>query len=159
MFAQKCGKMESNMSDYLNGKKVPGDRVRRSCLKNIARSEFGWPIEAEREIQQLGDGLAMPSCGGIYILYDSGGNVLYIGKATNLRNEVRVALGNPVPVGLRFGADLSKKKPKLRDLAGYVSLYLISDAFLRHNVEALLLRVFANQTHNSNVGKFKVYPQ
>ena len=159
-FARKCGKNESNISDYLNGKRVPGNRVLRNCLDNIAQSELGWPIEAEREIRQLAGGPAMPTSGGVYILYDSGGNVLYIGKATNLRSEVKVALGRAVPVGLRLGADLSKKvHPKLEELAACVSLYLISDGLLRHNVEALLLRVFPNQTHNLNVGRFKIHPQ
>ena len=154
-FARRCDKKEPNISDYLNAKKTPGDRVLRSCLHNIARSTFGWRIEAEREIQHIRRAPAMPTAGGVYVLYDSGGNVLYVGKASNLRSEVRVALNKPVPIGLRVGPDLVKKQPKLEELATYVSLYLIDDGLLRHNVEALLLRVFVNQTHNSNIGKFK----
>ena len=85
--------------------------------------------------------------------------MLYIGKATNLKSEVDQALRKPVPlgerVGLMFGPNLTKRKPTLRDLARYVSLYLIRDGGLRHNVEALLLRIFANQTYNSAIGNFK----
>ena len=108
-FVRRCGKNESNISDYLNGKKVPGNGVLGNCLDNIAQSELGWPIEAEREIQQLAGGPAIPTSGGVYILYDSGGNVLYIGKATNLRSEVKVALGRAVPVGLRLGPISARK--------------------------------------------------
>ena len=154
-FAHLCGKTPSNISAYLKGSKIPGDRVLKGCFENIAVSRFAWPIEPEREILSIDDDSPMPTSGGVYVLYDSGGNVLYIGKATNLRSEVKVALRKPVPVGLRVGTELRKTRPALQDLTSYVSLYLIDDARLRHNVEALLLRVFANQTHNANIGRFK----
>ena len=155
-FAGLCGKQEANISAYLNGSSTPGDRVLRSCLENIILS---WRIEPEREIQPIEGAKPMPDSGGVYILYDSGGNVLYIGKAKDLSTEVKLSLRKPIPpgerVGLRFGPNLTRKKPTLRDLAHYVSLYLISDGGLRHNVEALLLRVFANQTYNSAIGHFR----
>lgn len=50
---------------------------------------------------------------------------------------------------------MRKVKPTIWDLATYFSLYQIDNAQLPHNVEALLIRVFINQTHNSNIGKFK----
>ena len=45
-------------------------------------------------------------------------------------------------------------KPIIRDLARYMSLYEIDDAPLRHNIEALLICAFINQTHNRNIGRF-----
>jgi hypothetical protein len=89
------------------------------------------------------------------VLYDSGAQVLYIGKATSLRSEVRQTLGRAVPVGLRIGPTLKKKRPKIKDLATHLSLYQIDSPRLRHNTEVMLLRVFANQTHNTNIGNFK----
>ena len=71
------------------------------------------------------------------------------------RAEVRQALGRKIPVGIRVGPRLQVKKPKMRDLAHRLSLYEVASPRVRHNVEALLLRVFANQTHNSNKGNFK----
>ena len=50
---------------------------------------------------------------------------------------------------------MNKIKPRIKDLARYLSMYEIENARLRHNIEALLLRVFINQTHNSNIGKFR----
>ena len=155
-FAFLCGKQETNISAYLNGSITPGDRVLRSCLDNIIHC---WRIEPEREIQPIKEAKPMPDSSGVYVLYDSGGHVLYIGKAKNLKTEVNQTLRKLVPpsdrVGLRFGPDLKKKKRTLRNLVHYVSLYRIGNADFRHNVEALLLRIFANQTYNSSIGKLR----
>ena len=50
---------------------------------------------------------------------------------------------------------MRKSKPTVWNLASYMSLYEINNSRLRHNIEALLIRVFINQTHNSNIAKFK----
>ena len=55
---------------------------------------------------------------------------------------------------MRFGPKMNRKRPQIRELATYLSLYEIESRRLRHNVEALLIRVFINQTHNSNIGHF-----
>ena len=46
-------------------------------------------------------------------------------------------------------------RPTIRDLAAYVSRYKIDNSEIPHNVEALLIRVLINETHNGNMGKFK----
>ena len=81
-------------------------------------------------------------------------NVLYVGKASNFRNEVWQTLARPIPVGMRFGPKMNRKRPQIWELTTYLSLYEIESRRLRHNVEALLIRAFINQTHNSNIGHF-----
>ena len=61
-----------------------------------------------------------------------------------------------MPINVEF---LNKLKAisgveQIWELAMYLSLYEIESRRLRHNVEALLIRVFINQTHNSNIGHF-----
>lgn len=149
-FARLCGKAEGNMSKYLSGKVAPGDRVLQSCIRNIARASITW--EAEREGKPLGRA-RLPTIAGIYILYDSGGNVVYIGKASDFSLEVNVALNKTTT--LRVGPKLARRSIKLKEIATHVSLYMVEDPTTRHNLEALLLRVFANQTHNVNIGKIR----
>ena len=151
-FALKCEKTPSNMHAYLEGKSKPGDAVLRDC----ARNAFVWQIKPLGEVVAIAKKpRALPTCKGVYVLYDSAGNVLYIGQAKNFRTEVDQTLRRKIPVGMRFGPSLDKTKPNISDLATHLSLYEIENAELRHNVEALLLRVFINQTHNSNIGRFK----
>ena len=96
----------------------------------------------------------VPTDAGIYVIYDSAGSVLYVGKATNLRAEVRQTLRRQIPVGVRLGPHLRKTRPLIRDLAARLSLFAVPSSRVRHNLEALLLRVFVNQTHNTNIGTF-----
>lgn len=130
--------------------------LRDRVLDSAAAGLFGEEIKAYREVEEIGElQRDLPTFGGVYILYDSAGNVLYIGKAKSFRVEVWAALGRQIPVGMRFGPDMKKVRPTIWDLACYHSLYQIDNERLRHNVEALLIRVFINQTHNSNIGRFK----
>ncbi len=148
-FARACGKKQANVASYLSGAKVPGDKV----LASAARHLFEWDIQGDLEVEPVPKNLnGLPDDPGIYVLYDSGGNVLYLGKATSFRTEVRQALGRHIPGGIRLGPKLKKTRPLLKDLATHLSLYRIGSARARHNIEALLLRVFVNQTHNSNIG-------
>lgn len=91
----------------------------------------------------------------MYILYDSAANVLYIGKARSFRAEVWQTLSRNIPVGMRFGPDMRSNPVVFRELASYMSLYRIDNARLRHNIEALLIRVFINQVHNRRIGEFR----
>jgi hypothetical protein len=150
-FAKACKKTHANISAYLKGKKSPGKKVLKSCLENI----YGWEVKSLMELEPLPNKLSsLPEDPGIYIIYDSGGQALYLGKATNLRSELQQTLRRPIPVGLRFGSKLRKTRPKIKELTKYISLYAIPSKKIRHNFEVLLLRVFANQTHNSNIGNF-----
>jgi transcriptional regulator with XRE-family HTH domain len=151
-FAKACGKKPSNMSKYLAGQLQPSKKVLTSCVRNV----FEWAVEPLKEIQPVPKNLNdLPKKSGMYILYDSAGGILYIGKATNFRAEIKQTLARRLPEPLRFGPKLTKRRPYLREVASRLSLYEILSARLRHNVEAMFLRAVANQTHNSNIGKAK----
>lgn len=182
-FALMCGKRPPNMANYLNGRVKPGDRVLRDCLLNstisrifenppdnnpgfakkakrlrndVLGSVFEWEIRPLCEIESIPESQSeLPKSGGVYILYDSAANVLYIGKATSFRAEVWQTLGRNIPIGMRFGPDMRSNRVVFEKLASHMSLYQIDNKQLRHNIEALLIRVFINQTHNSNIAKFK----
>ena len=183
-FARLCGQTQPNMSNYLNGNAKPGIRALEGCLLNAAISRVFdnppdpttrlgkkaralrsrivstffaqevvpyWEIEPVPEQQR-----DLPRSAGVYVLYDSGANVLYVGQAKNFRAEVWSALDRKIPAGMHFGCSRLKKTPKtFWDLTHHVSLYEIKNAVLRHNIEALLIRVFINQTHNRKLGRFK----
>jgi hypothetical protein len=151
-FARACGKQTPNMSNCLSGTITPQASFLKSCVTHLSE----WSVHPVMEIQSIPPNLnSLPDAPGIYVIYDSGAQVLYIGKATSFRAEVRQTLGRSIPVGVRLGPSLKKKRPKIRTLATHLSLYQIDSARLRHNIEVLLLRVFANQTHNSNIGNLR----
>lgn len=152
-FAKACGKKTPNMRCYLRGTLQPGDSVLRSAVTHLGE----WSVRSLSELQRIPSSIkSLPTDPGLYILFDSGGQVLYLGKATNLRAEVRQTLNRSVPVSIRFAPHLQNNSyPKLKALATHMSLYVVRSPRLRHNLEALLLRTFANQTHNQNFGRFK----
>ncbi len=131
-------------------------KIRNDVLSSTISNLFGQEIQSLKEVEPIPKNRnELPKSGGVYIFYDSAANVLYIGKATSFRAEVWQTLGRNIPVGMRFGPDMTRSEPVIRKLASYMSLYRIDSADLRHNIEALLIRVFINQTHNSNIAKFK----
>jgi len=150
-FARACGQTQGNISNYLRGRLVPKKRVLSSCLHNLMASQV-YPICEICKIPPSQSEISTSS--GIYIIFDSAGNAIYIGKAKNFRTEVWQTLNRSIPVPIRLGPKLRKKKPQIRELAFYYSLYEVDNAMLRHNLEALILRVFANHTHNTNLGSF-----
>lgn len=152
-FAKACGKKTPNMSNYLNGSLKPGDSVLRTSVTHLSE----WWVQPLRELDRIQKNLnELPIDPGIYVLFDSASQILYLGKATNLRAEVRQALNRTVPVSIRFAPHLNEKThPKLKRLATHLSLYAVPSSRLRHNLEALLLRVVANQSHNQNFGHFR----
>lgn len=132
-------------------------RIRDDVLSSTISNLFGQEIQSLKEVEPIPKNRnELPESGGVYILYDSAANVLYIGKATSFRAEVWQTLGRNIPVGMRFGPDMRKSKPVIRKLASYMSLYQIDNRQLRRNIEALLIRVFINQTHNSNIARFQI---
>ena len=131
--------------------------IRNDVLSSTISNLFGQEIQSLKEVEPIPKNRnELPESGGVYILYDSAANVLYIGKATSFRAEVWQTLGRNIPVGMRFGPDMRKSKPVIRKLASYMSLYQIDNRQLRRNIEALLIRVFINQTHNSNIARFQI---
>jgi hypothetical protein len=156
--AKACKKQPANMSGYINGSSRVGARVARSvweayCKWNCDTNNMSLfkPLLEINDISKV----TIPESAGVYMLYNSSAQVIYIGKAGNFKVEVAHTLKRKVPVALRMGPILKKQKPPIGLLARYISLYEIADPKMRANLEALLIRVSINHTHNSNLGHIK----
>lgn len=150
-FAKRLGKSTSNIYSYYNGLKVPGKKVLISALRNA----FEWEVAPIIEVAPI-DLRSLTNQPGVYCLYDSSGSIIYVGQATNLKQEVRQALHRKVNFPVRRGPNLSKKAhPKYREIATFMSAYEVPSPRMRHNLEALLLRTFPNQSHNNKMGNFE----
>src|SRR3972149_1268594 len=134
-FAKSLGKKTTNVSQYLAGTKKPGKRVLSAGLRTFAE----WRVTPILEVEPIPDPLtSIPQLPGIYALFDSGGNTLYVGQAKKLRTEINQTLNRKVNFVLRFSPALSRKqKPKYSRLAVRVSAYVVESKRLRHNLEAL----------------------
>jgi len=153
-FAKACDMQYTNMTQYLGGSKKVGRRAAASALAHFRES---WNVETFMEGELIPESLReLPVDPGVYVLYDSGGNVLYLGQAKNLQTEVRQALNRPANFAVRRGPKIAlKTKPKYGALAERMSAYVVKSPKLRHNLEALLLRAFPNQSHNNKMGNFR----
>lgn len=131
-------------------------RIRDDVLSSTISKLFGQEIQSLKEIEPIPKNRnKLPESGGVYILYDSAATVLYIGQAKSFRAEIRQTLKRNIPGGMRFGRDMRSNPVDFEELASYMSLYRIDNARLRHNIEALLIRVFINQVHNRRIGEFR----
>jgi alpha-D-ribose 1-methylphosphonate 5-triphosphate synthase subunit PhnG len=153
-FAKACGKQATNMSSYLRGSKKVSQSTARSAVTHLRDS---WPVEKVLEVELIPKPLTgLTTKPGVYALYGSAGDVLYVGQATNLRAEVSQTLNRKVNFTLRRGPQISKKAhPRYRDVAVRMSAYVVQPPKLRHNLEALLLRVYLNEAHNNKMGSFR----
>ena len=153
-FATACGKQITNMSSYLNGSKTVSQETARSAVMHMRDS---WPVETILEVQPIPKPLTvLPTRPGIYALYSSSGEVLYIGQAKNLQAEVAQTLNRKVNFAVRRGPRISEKAhPQFKEIAVHISAYVVEPATLRHNLEALLLRIYPNSTHNNKMGDFR----
>jgi hypothetical protein len=150
-FAKRLGKSTPNVYSYYNGIKIPGRKVLLSALRHA----FEWEVRAIAEVQPI-DLRSLTAQPGVYCLYDSSGSIIYVGQATNLKQEVRQALSRKMNFPVRRGPQLSKKAhPKYQEIALYLSAYEVPSPRMRHNLEALLLRSFPNQSHNNKMGNFR----
>ena len=130
---------------------VPSPKVLHKCVQRL----YEWQVNPEREVQELPESLSeLPDSGGVYILYDAAGRVLYVGKASNLQQQIRQTLRR-VKVSRRLPPGLEEKTSQIRAVARYLSVYEIESKRLRTNMEALLLRVFINHLYNDNIGDFE----
>jgi hypothetical protein len=110
---------------------------------------------------------------GIYVFYDSQGVALYVGKAKeqNLWDEMKSAFNRDrqtqkirvvkhpyTGTGFRPAYESHRKiewrHVQLADLAMYFSAYKVDEGMI-NNIEALLVRVFANVILNSRMEKFE----
>ncbi len=152
-FAKALGKQTTNLSQYFSGKKKLGKGVIRNAIRNLSE----WQVTSFCEVEKIPDPLtSIPTRPGIYALYDEAGNTLYVGQAKNLRAETNQTLNRQVNFPIRLGPALSKKrKPKYKEVAKRLSVYVVESSRLRQNLEAILLRVFPNQSHNNKLGNFR----
>lgn len=152
-FAKAIGKQPTNVSQYMSGNKAVGRKTLASAVRHVGE----WHVNAIQEVKPVPKKLTdLPTTPGVYALYDSSASLIYLGQALNLRTEVRQTLNRKANFPVRRGPKLSlKAKPKYKELAIFLSAYEVPSARLRHNLEALLLRVFPNQSHNNKLGKFR----
>ncbi len=152
-FAKKIGKAVPNVNSYLSGRKTPGRRVLISALHHA----FEWHVEPKFEVQPIEEHKLLPHEPGVYCLYDSSGSVIYVGQATDLKQEVYQTLQRKMNFPVRLGPQGLAKKfpPKHKIVAEYLTAYIVRSARMRHNLEAFLLRCFPNQSHNNKMGNFR----
>lgn len=150
--AAMTGKAESNISAYLTGNKEPGVAVIRSALRHLAE----WSVAEDQIMLPVARRSELGQHPGIYFMYDSAGNCLYLGQATNLRTEVAARLSTKkLRHGIWRDPTLKLIQYKLHDVTTFVSAYRVDSPRLRHNLEALFLRTVINQTQNAKLGVFK----
>lgn len=155
-FTQKTGIRAPDISSFLNGvKPISWKRLRRATEQVFGEPPAFVPVREGWDLftngpPRLAD---IGSDPGIYAFYDSAMRVIYFGKAMNLYAEVRQALGRHVAEVRPWTGNHNLK---FRDITHYLSAYTItrSDADLRHDVEALFLRVLVNNTFNKKGGHF-----
>ena len=149
--ARLIGKQQSNVSDYLNEKKPVDRRAIDSAVRHLSE----WSVRKDKTMLPLGDKNRISTSPGIYFIYDSSGNCIYIGQALNLRTEVSQRLKTKT---LRHGIwrdrYLKKKEYSIDQLAAFVTTYVVVTKRLRHNLEALFLQTMINQTQNNKLGNF-----
>jgi hypothetical protein len=150
--ARALGKKYPNVLQYLSGTKKVGRRTLRSGLYYLGE----WQVEPLLEVRPIPVPLtSIPQTPGIYAFYDSSASIIYVGQATHLRAEITSALNRTTNFPVRSGPQLSRRRrPTYRDVSKYLSVYEVPSPRLRHNLEALLLRVFPNQSHNNKLGRF-----
>lgn len=153
-FAKRCNQKQSNVAAYLSNNRPHklGKNALLRCLENY----YSWPMVVHKEVVIFdGDVSGFPEVPGIYVFYDSSGNVVYFGKANNLKTEARQTYYRPSSFDVRLGPNLYKQQYRIGDFVKFVSLYEIQNPRIRHNFEVLLLHVFPNQSHNHNLGIFR----
>ncbi|MGC7560769.1 hypothetical protein [Pasteurella sp. PK-2025] len=89
---------------------------------------------------------------GIYAFYNAMGELIYVGKASKLQQEISDALKRDVPIS--FPKGILKKPTKRSEVTKYISAYdvgytLFSD-YPKH-VESLILRI-SKPKLNKNIG-------
>jgi hypothetical protein len=151
-FAKAIGKKPTNTSQYLSGAKKPGKRTLRGAVYHLGE----WNVKPIFELAPIPERSEIPETPGIYALYDSSSNLIYVGQALDLRAEIWQTLNRKTNFPVRSGPKLSvKAQPKYKTITVKLSAYQVESGRLRHNLEALLLRVFPNQSHNNKLGNFK----
>lgn len=147
--SEKSGYTVQQLQAWVKGERVPQKFAIKYIIHKLFVPEFKVIVEFE-EFDPAGEVRAQlkkmlsgheTSC-GIYAFYDGMGNVLYVGKATNLLEECYQTIRRDVPV--QFPAGIKKKPEKRYQVIRYVSAYYVGDSNLMDyakHVESLILRI------------------
>lgn len=151
-FAALLGKQSSNVSDYLTGKKPVGKAAAKSAIRHLSE----WSVVEDVTMLPIAKRAAVCAHPGIYFIYDSAGNCVYIGQASNLRTEVGARLTTKrMRHGIWRDPTLKLTRYRILEVAAFVTTFRVDSPRLRHNLEALFLLTVMNQTQNAKKGKFK----
>jgi hypothetical protein len=156
-FRRRSRIQHSNLSDYLNGRKPVGEKTLKKYVQSYFANE---PIQPIRERHDSKDLQSLPASSGLYAFFDSGKRLIYFGKATNLKTEIKQTLNRAAPKQLwNFRGDKAiYEAPKFKEITKYYSAYkVIPDSEdLRHHLESFVLRLALNLTLNQRTGKLRV---
>jgi hypothetical protein len=150
--ASLLGKDHSNITDYLNGKKPIGLRALRSAVSHLSE----WSAIPDKTMIAVEKKTSISTEPGIFFMYDSSGNCVYLGQAKNLKTEVSARLNTKkLRHGIWRDRNLKRKRYQMTEVVEYITTFKVVSPRLRHNLEALFLRTVINQTQNSKLGNFK----
>ena len=155
-FCDRTGIQPSNLADYLHRKKpVSWKLIETATAKLYTESPPAFIPLVEGHNLHIHPGTAgvLPAGPGLYALFDSAMRLVYFGKASNLRAEVSQTLRRRVAAVRPW---TGARNLTFRGIATFLSAYEIAggDADFRHDVEALGLRLFVNNTFNTNGARF-----
>ncbi len=155
-FCKAANVWQSNLSAYREGvKSLSWKWLHRKTAMVLGLPPAFIPIcEGKPVIGKTLSVSDLEDCSGLYALFDSTMEVIYVGKAAKLRTEVNQTLKRPIAEMRPWDG---KKEVRFLDVTCFLSAYRIErgDAHFRHDVEALILRLFINNTYNKNKGRFK----
>ena len=143
--------------------------IEKVSSKGGTKFEISPPAFLKREWDAIRDDLEKTRT-GIYIFYDSSSRAIYVGKTAGRtsslwarmkssfnaaqqksRQHYRVDHGKGDKVNTR---KLRQKGVQLHQLAKYFSAYEVVDSQFTHNIEALLIRAFADNLMNKKMENF-----
>lgn len=161
-FRQKTGYTFGQLDAWLNGRRAPRVETLDYIMGCIFCPEFQIVCEfteldpedplRTQLAESLGEHTNEP---GIYAFYDSRAQLLYLGKATRLLQEVYDALKRPDEI--RFPAGVRNQKVRRWDLVSYYSAYHVPESSLLDypkHVESLMLRI-SKPPLNKQIGRLE----
>jgi len=155
-FCRRTGIRPSNLRAYLEAQKsVSWKRLRRASEQVFGEPPAFVSVVEGHDLRSTPNVSFLPTGPGLYGLFDSAMRLVYLGKATNLRTEVKQTLGRGI--GGKIRPWTGARNLKYRQVSAFISAYEIrrGDPDFRHDIEAFGLRLFVNNTFNTNGASFK----
>lgn len=91
---------------------------------------------------------------GIYVLYDSSGHAVYLGKTeSSLYAEAKQRL--KASPNRAVYKPVKSSKPQIGEVVRFLSAFEVANLAAIRNIEAFMLRAFPNDIRNKNRGEFK----